>query len=124
MNVITPLAPSSEEGAVLSKAAFRAAQALGLSQKELAGVIGVSAASVNRMQDGRFRLTGKPLELAACLIRVFRSLDAIVGGDRAALKSWMEACNNDLSGVPKQLVQTAPGLIGVVNYLDASRAPI
>lgn len=124
MNVIAPLAPTPAEGVVLSKAAFRAAQALGLSQKELAGAIGVSTASANRMKDGDFALSGKPFELAACLIRVFRSLDAITGGDRAAMKSWMKAKNHDLRAVPKALVQTAIGLIGVVNYLDASRAPL
>lgn len=124
MTLVSAIDPSPDEGRVLSKAAFRAANMLGLSQKQLAGVIGVSTASASRMKDGGFALTGKPFELAACLIRVFRSLDAIVGGDRAAMISWMKADNSDLSGVPKQLLQTAPGLIEVMNYLDAARAPI
>ena len=113
-----------EPGRVLSKAAYRAAAALGLSQRELAETIGVSAASASRMRDGGFALSGKPFELAACLVRVFRSLDAVAGGDPVTLKSWMAAANSDLNGVPKQLVQTAPGLIDVLNYLDAQRAPV
>ena len=124
MTLVSAITPSPGEGVVLSKASFRAANMLGLSQKQLAETIGVSTASASRMKDGGFALTGKPFELAACLIRVFRSLDAITGGDRVAMKSWMNATNTDLSGQPKQLVQTAPGLIGVMQYLDASRAPL
>ena len=124
MSVVTSMAPAKSEGAILSKAGFRAARALGLSQKELGEVIGVSAASASRMKDGGYALSGKPYELAVCLVRIFRSLDAIVGGDAAAMRSWMEAENADLRGVPKDLIRTPAGLIGVMNYLDAQRAPL
>lgn len=116
--------PATSEGAILAKAGFRAAKELGLSQKELADVIGVSTASVSRMKNGDFPLTGKPFELATCLVRVFRSLDAIVGGDPVALKSWMAAANSDLHATPRDLVQTTAGLVDVMNYLDAQRAPL
>jgi len=124
MTAFANIAPPAAQGAVLSKAGFRAARALGLSQKELADTIGVSSATVSRMKDGRFGLSGKPFELAACLIRIFRSLDAIVGGDGRAMTSWMTAKNTDLRGVPKELVKTTVGLINVMNYLDAQRAPM
>ena len=45
MSVVTNIAPARSEGAILAKAGFRAAQALGLSQKGLGEVIVVSAAS-------------------------------------------------------------------------------
>ncbi len=124
MGIALSLAPESQEGAILAKAGFRAARLLGLSQKEMAEVIGVSPASVSRMKDGSFALAGKPFELAACLIRVFRSLDAIVGGDGKAMKSWMKSENHALHGVPRDLVQTPAGLVDVMNYLDARRAPL
>ncbi|MEE9426534.1 MAG: MbcA/ParS/Xre antitoxin family protein [Paracoccaceae bacterium] len=124
MAIITQLHPAPSEGAILSKAGFRAAKALGLSQKTLGDVIGVSSATVSRMKDGGFALNGKPFELASYLIRIYRSLDAIVGGDRAAMKSWMAANNRDLRGVPKGLVVNSAGLINVMNYLDAQRAPL
>ena len=115
--------PITTPGAVAAKAAFRAAFELGLSQRELAEVIGVSGATVSRMKDGGYDLAGKPLELALCLIRVFRSLDAIVGGDSAALKGWMANRNDILGAAPKALVLTATGLIEVMQYLDSARAP-
>ncbi len=124
MAIVTELRPATAEGAILAKAGFRAAKALGLSQKELGDVIGVSSATVSRMKDGGYVLVGKPFELAACLVRVFRSLDAIIGGDAVAMKSWMAAPNSDLRGMPKSMVTQTTGLIDVMNYLDAQRAPL
>ena len=114
---------SAEPGRVVAKAAFNAARELGLTQRELAQTLGVSEATVSRMKDGGYALEGKPLELALCLIRVFRSLDAIAGGDAATVKGWMTAENRDLGGVPRAQVITATGLIETLNYLDAARAP-
>ena len=110
-------------GQVAAKAAFRAAHELGLSQRDLAEAIGVSGATVSRMKDGSYDLAGKPLELALCLIRVFRSLDAIVGGDSASLKGWIKNRNDILVDSPKALILTATGLIEVMQYLDSARAP-
>ena len=110
-------------GQVAAKAAFRAAHDLGLSQRDLAEAIGVSGATVSRMKDGGYDLAGKPFELALCLIRVFRSLDAIVGGDSASLKGWIKNRNDILVDSPKALILTATGLIEVMQYLDSARAP-
>lgn len=123
-----PTAPQSrtalDSGAVLAKATVRAAQALGLSQADLAAVIGLSPASVSRMKDGTLALSGKPFELAACLVRVFRSLDAIAAGDRTVMAAWMRAPNSDLDAVPRDLLAEVPGLVDVMAYLDAQRAPL
>jgi len=116
--------PQFVPGAVLSKSVFRASQALGLSGAELATVIGVSPSSVSRLNDGQYTLSGKPFELAACLVRVFRSLDAIVHGDGTSMKAWMVNQNTHLNSTPKDEVKSAQGLVRVMNYLDAARAPI
>jgi len=116
--------PQAAPGAVLGKAVFRASQALGLSGAELSTVIGVSPSSVSRLNDGQYTLSGKPFELAACLVRVFRSLDAIVHGDSTSMTAWMASQNTHLHAVPKDEVKSAQGLVRVMNYLDATRAPI
>lgn len=114
---------SPEPGRVVSKAAFNAAQELGLSQRELAQIIGVSEATVSRMKGGGFVLQGKPFELATCVIRIFRSLDAIAGADPDTMQGWISNGNTDLNGVPRDMMAQATGLITVMNYLDAARAP-
>jgi DNA-binding XRE family transcriptional regulator len=113
-----------EPGRVAAKAVFAAATELGLTQKDLARVIGLSEPSVSRMKGGGFVLEGKPMELALCLIRVFRGLDAITGGEAAVTRAWMANPNTDLGGVPKTLIAQAQGLVDVMNYLDAARAPV
>lgn len=113
---------SPDPALVLSKAVLRAAQALGLSQAEVAAIIGVSPASVSRMKDGALALSGKPFELAACLVRVFRSLDAIVAGDRRSMQAWMKAPNSDLNATPREALRDVAGLVEVMAYLDARRA--
>lgn len=115
---------SHDSGRVVAKAVFNAATSLGIRQRELGDIIGVSEATVSRMRGGAYSLPGKPRELAVCLVRVFRSLDAIAGSDPDTMLGWMNNPNTDLNAVPRELIRTAPGLIGVMNYLDAARAPI
>lgn len=56
MDSVAQIHPTKTEGAILSKAGFRAAKALGLGQKTLGDAIGVSSATVSRMKDGGFAL--------------------------------------------------------------------
>ena len=122
-----PRQRSSNEGAVLTKATIRAADKLEVSQKTLASIIGVSEAVVSRMRNGSFaieRNSGKSFELAALFIRLYRSLDAIVGGDEAVARSWLRNENTVLQSRPIDLIQKVKGLIDVIQYLDARRAAI
>ena len=57
------------------------------------------------------------------LVRVYRSLDALVGTDDGKRKLWMTGFNKGLRGVPQQLVQRVDGLVATLAYLDAMRAP-
>ena len=116
-------AAAPDPGRVVAKALFAAGRELGISQRELAGIVGVSEASVSRMRGGGYELSGKPLDLALYLIRVFRSLDAIAGGEVPVIRGWIKTQNTDLHGVPKELMTSPAGLVEVMNYLDAARAP-
>lgn len=117
-------APRPSEAAVLTKAALRAAEQLGMTSKVLAAVIGVSEATVSRMRGGEYALERgqKPFELAALFVRFSRSLDAIVGGDEAVAKAWLRNPNSALAAEPIALIQTISGLMNAIQYLDARRA--
>jgi len=121
-----PTNAPAERSAVVSKAVARAAELLGLTNAALARTIGVSEATASRLRAGRYTLEpgSKPYELALLLVRLFRSLDAVVGGDAASLRSWMVAANHALGGVPRDLVQSATGLVATVDYVDTARARI
>ncbi len=127
MNIqIKPVADPHAEGRVVTKAVVTAAERLGLSAARLADILGVSAPTVSRMKRLDFVLepASKPYELAVLLIRVFRSLDAIVGGDDTVTRAWMRNDNDVLSGAPADKLTSITGLLDVLAYLDARRAPI
>jgi len=117
---------ASDRAAVLAKATLRAAHRLNLTNKALAAVIGVSEPTVSRMLRGDYTLQPgtKPFELAVLFVRLYRSLDAIVGGDDAVAGSWLRNRNNVLDGEPLGLIQTVAGLMNVIRYLDARRAVV
>lgn len=120
------LTQASERGLVLTKATLRAAERLGLSARQLARIVGVSEPTVSRMKRGEALLEdgSKPFELAALLVRAFRSLDAITGGDEAVARAWIAAPNLALGAPPAQRMVSVQGLMDVVTYLDTRRAPI
>ena len=112
--------------AVVTKAAVRAADRLALSNRLLAEVLGVSEATVSRMGAGTYRLApaSKPFELAVLFVRLFRSLDAIVGGDAAVARAWLRNENTVLGATPLSLIASVSGLVNVVAYLDTRRAVV
>jgi len=66
--------------------------------------------------------SSKPFELALHLVRLFRSLDAIVGGHQAVARAWLANENTALAARPLDLIQSIAGLMNVIAYLDARRA--
>ena len=113
-------------GVVLTKAVLAAAERLGMTAKTLGEIIGVSEATVSRMKRGEFVLEegAKSFELAALLVRVFRSLDAIVGGDERVARAWLLNANTALGGAPLDSMRSVIGLTDVIAYLDARRAVV
>ncbi len=116
-------APSKPDPApILAKAAMNAAQRLGLRNKQLAEIIGTSEASVSRLRAGRgLDPQRKEGELALLFLRLYRSLDTLVGGDDAKARDWLHTNNDHVSGIPADRIRTVEGLVNVVQYLDAMR---
>ncbi len=107
---------------VLSRATLAAAERLGVRNRQLAQVIGSSEASISRLRSGRaLEPESKEGELALLFLRLYRSLDALVGGDDAKARLWLHAANDHLGGVPAERIRTVEGLVDVVQYLDAMR---
>jgi hypothetical protein len=117
--------PETAKDAVLTKAVLRAAGFLELPSNVLSRILGVSEASVSRLMSGSRTIDpgSKEGELALLLVRVYRSLDALVGTDAAQRKAWLHGHNRALNARPADLLQRADGLVSVVAYLDAMRAP-
>ena len=125
MSMIHPY-PGARPGAgpVVTKAAVRAADRLKLTARALATIIGVSEATISRMRRDSFALEPgtKPFELAVLFVRLFRSLDAVTGGDERVAAAWLANPNTALDATPAEKLQTVSGLVDVIAYLDARRA--
>ena len=111
---------SADKNRVLSKALLNAGKALGMSQAEIGHVIGKDRTSLSRGLDPK----SKAGQLAALLIRCYRSLYVLVGGDEQSIKHWMHTRNRHTGGIPVEQVQTVPGITHVLEYLDAMRGKV
>lgn len=116
--------PQVDPAYVLAKATIRASDLLGMSGAALARVIGVSEPTVSRLSKGARGLdpNSKEGQLALLLVRVYRSLDALVGTDGQKRLAWMRSPNKALGGKPVELIERPDGLVATLNYLDGMRA--
>ena len=111
---------------VLTDAVLRASGLLEITQANLAQILGLSPSTVSRMANGTYTLDTqkKEWELGALFVRLFRSLDAVIGSNDAAARSWLNGANQALLGRPIELIRSTEGLVRVVQYLDAARGRI
>jgi Protein of unknown function (DUF2384) len=119
---IRPALTDLDAASVLARAVLSAAERLGLRQRHIADVLGSSEASISRLQRARILdPESKEGELALLLLRAYRALDALVGGDDEKARAWLHADNDHLRGVPAERIRSVEGLVDVVQYLDAMR---
>lgn len=116
----------SDENRVLTAAVSRVASCWKLTNEQLGAVLGISPATASRLKSGTFELdrSSKAFELGQYLVRLFRSLDALMGSDDDASMSWLRSPNLDLDGKPIDLIRSIRGLGAVTNYVDDYRAQI
>ncbi|MEB3262300.1 MAG: MbcA/ParS/Xre antitoxin family protein [Cyanobacteriota bacterium] len=118
-----PKAPASlSDSQLLLQAVLRAADELELSRTALAKVLGKDRSTLTRATG--IDPTSKTGELALLLIRLYRSLSVLVGNDQKLLRHWFHTANRHTGGVPAEQVKRTEGLVEIVQYLDAMRAPI
>lgn len=122
----TQLASQADHGRVLSEAVARVAACWKLTNDQLGTVVGISAATASRLRSGSYQLqrAEKAFELGQYLVRLFRSLDALMGSDDAASMSWLKSENIDLGGRPIDLIRSIRGLSDVADYVDDYRARV
>lgn len=126
MRVATAAKVVPNEGLVLSKAVVRAAAFLGLTQRQMSAILGVSEPTASRLVAGTYvlsRARAKEWELALLFVRLFRSLDAVWGREESARK-WLRGPNTALNAPPIELIDSIQGLVRVVGYLDNARGRV
>lgn len=110
--------PSPNPSDVLSKSLLRAAKALGLNHREVGAIIGRDRSTIER---NGVDPDSKPGELALLLIRIYRSLFALMGGDHQNMRHFLQTPNHGTGGTPGRQLYDVQGLVTVCTYLDALR---
>jgi len=112
--------PKPDPKLTLAKAYLNAGKCLGLKQAELGDVLGKDRTTLSRGIDP----DSKTGELALMLIRCYRGLFALLGGEINNMQHWMHTHNHHTQGIPAEQVKSIAGLLFVLEYIDAMRGKI
>ena len=122
-----PTRPDADRARVLSEAVGETTRRLKLKSSELTAIIGVSQPTASRLLNGKFLLAegSKPWELAAHLVRLYRSLSSMVGGNDDLARRWLQSANQAFGGrTPLESIRSVEGLVHACDYVDAHRARV
>ena len=110
---------------VLATALINLKELLQLSGEDLGKIIGVHRNTIARfLKKGELDTQSKEGELSLLLIRVYRSLYALNGGNIDAIRYWLNTYNRHIQDIPIEAMKSVLGLSRVVNYLDAIRGKV
>lgn len=106
---------------VVAKALSNLKSDLDISNEVLGDIIGLNASTVSRMINSGSISSAKPYEAGVLLLRAYRSLYAMLGGNIEQMKHWLNTDNTHVHGKPVEVMKSTVGLVEVVKYLDAMR---
>lgn len=113
------------ENHVLAVALTNIKNILHLSSDELGKIIGFHRNTIDRLlKKGEIDPRSKEGECSLLFIRIYRSLFALNGGNKEAIRHWLTTNNRHIQGVPLDIMKSVLGLTRVVNYLDAIRGKL
>ncbi|WP_111828220.1 DUF2384 domain-containing protein [Acinetobacter colistiniresistens] len=105
---------------VLAEAVLKTADLLGLSQTQLAAVMGLDLMSMNQIEfSAVLEPTSSQGKTGLLLIRLYQGLSALTGGDSEWIDYFMNAFNTATDGFPIQQIQTRKGLEKVLMVVEA-----
>ena len=120
MSAVNLESPKNTE--VVAKALMNVKEEFSLSNEVVGAIIGADASTVFRIGKKGDMKKNKSFEAALLLIRVYRSLFALLGGSHEAMRHWLNTENKDFQKQkPLTLMASWVGLVEVVQYLDAMR---
>ncbi len=111
---------SASTASVLAEAVLNTADLLGLSNTQLATVMGLDLMSMNQIEFSAVLEAASPQgEYGLLLIRLYQSLSALTGDDSEWIDYFMNAFNTATDGVPIQQIQNRKGLEKVLTVVEA-----
>lgn len=112
--------PALDGSVVLRKALQRAGEELGLTAQEVAQAVGKSRTFFESAR-AQTRIDPHTRQMIALVLRLHRSLSALVGEDITLMRHWIATANRHTGGCPREQLQNPEQLVELVQYLDAMR---
>ena len=111
---------------VLTKAICNLAALYSFTGKDLSDILGISESSASRIHQGKKFISPhtKEGEMALLLVRIYRSLNAMLGNNHEKAKAWLNSQNKYFQNKPIDEIKTISGLVRVLHYLDAMRGKL
>jgi len=119
--ITTATASTHDKAQVLAKALLNAGRSLDISQAEIGRIVGRDRSTLQRYGVDSESPSG---QLALLLVRCYRSLYTLMGGDLEQMQHWMHTRNRHIGGVPAEQLRSVTGLVHVCDYLDAIRGKV
>lgn len=109
-----------EEAALLTQEFFAATSSMGLSNREIGEILGVSEPTISRAKRKEIyfsRTRGHQWSVAELLVKACRELTRIYNHPRKE-KHWFTTYNHPLRAFPIELIRRYEGLLEVVRHLE------
>ena len=106
-----------DPAAALAKAVINTSSQLGLTQADLAAVLGMDRTAINRLT--ALDPASKQGEIAILLVRISRVLSDLTGEDNDWIAHFMSSPNTVTKGVPAEQIKSIVGLREVLKCVEA-----
>ena len=110
---------SLDQKRILAKAFFKASEQLNLSQTQLAMILGISELEIHKLRSERqldpFSQQG---EKALLIIRLFKALYNLSGGDQKTIQLFLSTRNRMTGGIPLEQIGTMHGLVACLQFVE------
>ena len=105
---------------VLAKAFFNVTEQLNFTQTQIATILGISESAISQLKIAcKIDTTSQQGEIALSIIRLFKLLDSLSGGDLDWIRHFLNSKNQVTGGVPIKQIETACGLVSIFQFIEA-----
>ncbi|TNC80801.1 MAG: XRE family transcriptional regulator [Oleiphilus sp.] len=116
---------SATESEVLGDSLMRSIELMGIRKQDCEQIIGVSKTGMRNIMLRGVDPESKTGELCMYLVRVYRALYSLVGGNKKQMKHWLHTPNKAFgSAEPVAHMKRVEGLLEVLRYCDGMRGKV
>ncbi|QTD65691.1 MULTISPECIES: antitoxin Xre-like helix-turn-helix domain-containing protein [Acinetobacter] len=110
---------SLDQKRILAKAFFKASEQLNLSQTQLAMILGISELEIHKLRsEGQLDPFSQQGERALLIIRLFKALYNLSGGDQETIQLFLSSRNQVTGGIPLEQIETMNGLVACLQFVE------